>query len=575
MDGAPVPLNGSDPRFNVELEGSVQAGCIQMCEGNPCGAKSSCIPVGEEISCIALSDVDSEHLTVGVIVVIVFFGVLLITVIIIFVIFRVRQQLCFKKKPSDNYKESGMKSVNNSNNSHQDSGYGDTGEQTDEIFIQNHVAQQMSKYPGQNGNLVRPDIIGSDQNGRSAMPLEIDDGTVIIENGDILHSINNDIPERYDIDTASSIAPSDIDVHEHYRHFRDGRGQKFDKMSHYKRQHYTPQNPGIRESPVSTSSRGRTPIVLTDSPSIARKHNVTQNDSSPCTDRHLSSNRTHLKTSPKSLAARKGRNNHQSSNLKHSAFLPMNMYGSDYTRSGGRSNSDHSTSSYHSHISGLQDTHIIPRGAIHSECNTGAHSKHKTMDPYKKYQGGLTVEQVQRLNTHPQHAGQGSFLDLVSSSSNEHHIQQRNCSSHQDNSILLEAPDSTSEDSANDSFTCSEFEQDNPVYDKAWGDLDPGAMLFSKLAKVDNGANHNRINNPRMYHDGLNSKGNSFNSNSEEEPSLPPKLPNGQFNWDYLLNWGPSFERLVGVFKDIASLPDGESSGTIEDGALTNQEEYV
>jgi protocadherin Fat 4 len=26
--------------------------------------------------------------------------------------------------------------------------------------------------------------------------------------------------------------------------------------------------------------------------------------------------------------------------------------------------------------------------------------------------------------------------------------------------------------------------------------------------------------------------------------------------WDYLLNWGPNFESLIGVFKDIAELPD-------------------
>ena len=35
------------------------------------------------------------------------------------------------------------------------------------------------------------------------------------------------------------------------------------------------------------------------------------------------------------------------------------------------------------------------------------------------------------------------------------------------------------------------------------------------------------------------------------------KPPNGSsLGWDYLLNWGPNFESLVGVFKDIAELPD-------------------
>jgi protocadherin Fat 4 len=30
--------------------------------------------------------------------------------------------------------------------------------------------------------------------------------------------------------------------------------------------------------------------------------------------------------------------------------------------------------------------------------------------------------------------------------------------------------------------------------------------------------------------------------------------------WDYLLNWGPNFESLMGVFKDIAELPDSVNS---------------
>jgi hypothetical protein len=35
---------------------------------------------------------------------------------------------------------------------------------------------------------------------------------------------------------------------------------------------------------------------------------------------------------------------------------------------------------------------------------------------------------------------------------------------------------------------------------------------------------------------------------------------NGAINWDYFTDWGPSFEKLVGVFKDIASLPDGDET---------------
>ncbi|GLH01448.1 Uncharacterized protein GBIM_07594 [Gryllus bimaculatus] len=50
--------------------------------------------------------------------------------------------------------------------------------------------------------------------------------------------------------------------------------------------------------------------------------------------------------------------------------------------------------------------------------------------------------------------------------------------------------------------------------------------------------------------------------------------------WDYLLNWGPNFESLVGVFKDIAELPDSvngrvASSLRLPSSAPKPSEEYV
>lgn len=58
------------------------------------------------------------------------------------------------------------------------------------------------------------------------------------------------------------------------------------------------------------------------------------------------------------------------------------------------------------------------------------------------------------------------------------------------------------------------------------------------------------------------------------------KPPNGSsLGWDYLLNWGPNFESLVGVFKDIAELPDSNHGrSSLPNRVLVQskaQEEYI
>jgi hypothetical protein len=47
---------------------------------------------------------------------------------------------------------------------------------------------------------------------------------VIIDNGDINLTGNEDSPELYDLENASSIAPSDIDVSYYYGASRHGKG---------------------------------------------------------------------------------------------------------------------------------------------------------------------------------------------------------------------------------------------------------------------------------------------------------------------------------------------------------------
>jgi protocadherin Fat 4 len=130
----------------------------------------------------------------------------------------------------------------------------------------------------------------------------------------------------------------------------------------------------------------------------------------------------------------------------------------------------------------------------------------------------------------------------------------------------VDAHSSTSTDeSGNDSFTCSEIEYDNNSLN---GDNKYSKDSNDRRNKDKGNSSSNKPPMPPPY-DGFDS---SFRGSlstlvaSDDDLSTHMgglyRQPNGAspsattLGWDYLLNWGPNFESLMGVFKDIAELPD-------------------
>ena len=188
----------------------------------------------------------------------------------------------------------------------------------------------------------------------------------------------------------------------------------------------------------------------------------------------------------------------------------------------------------------------------------------------------LTLEEVDRLNSRPRESPASLMEAFSTSSENNTRKMAKKPYAYKDTSVLLEPPESSSDDSANDSFTCSEFEYEN---DKQKPDFDPNSRIFSNLTEVENETEDGAYHNKNFKSDGLDSGGNSFSSNgvgSSDEYQSKSKPPNNAFNWDDLLNWGPKFEKLVGVFTDIALLPDADNIDFSElEGKMTDKEEYV
>lgn len=158
---------------------------------------------------------------------------------------------------------------------------------------------------------------------------------------------------------------------------------------------------------------------------------------------------------------------------------------------------------------------------------------------------------------------------------------------HQDDDDDLDdnhsAASTTTDESGNDSFTCSEIEYDN-------NSVGTGTCGDGRGACVDEDDDDDGADTDRASPRGLGPRG-------PGKPALPPPPSYDGFDssfrgslstlvasdddvsthlgvhtrgplsgalspsatalgWDYLLNWGPNFQSLVGVFKDIAELPD-------------------
>jgi len=194
----------------------------------------------------------------------------------------------------------------------------------------------------------------------------------------------------------------------------------------------------------------------------------------------------------------------------------------------------------------------------------------------------LTAEELERLNVRPRTSSLVSTLDAVSCSSERVGVGVP--SHHLHHSQNVDASSTSSDESGNDSFTCSEIEYDTnsmngDTSSKYKGDSMPQNDCGTEAAS----------NKPESTYDGFDSsyRGSlstlvasdddlsSHIGNIYRQPAGAPTEPLG---WEYLLNWGPNFESLVGVFKDIAELPDtanGVGSLRIPNSLQKPSEEYV
>ncbi|XP_038648329.1 protocadherin Fat 4 isoform X1 [Scyliorhinus canicula] len=353
--------------------------------------------------------------------------------------------------------------------------------------------------------------------------------------------------EHYDIENASSIAPSDADIIQHYKHFRS-HTPKFSIQRHsplgFARQSplplgasslsYQPSySQGLRTTPLSHSSCQNPNPLSRHSPAPFSKPGTFYRNS-PARDLHLS----RREGSPIDM---------------HSDICQPGIF--NYASRLGRRSKSPQTMTGHSHGSRPGSRLKQPIEQIPLE----------TTPPV-----GLSIEEVERLNTPRPRNPSICSADHGRSSSDDD--CRRPLSRMRNPADGTPAPESSSDSDSHESFTCSEFEYDR----------DKPAVYTSRMPKLsqvnesdaDDEDNYAGKLKPRRYH-GRRAEGSSAALQaSHEDYKTQPKLGphgavTGAFNWDSLLNWGPGFGNYVDVFKDLASLPENATTEAKEE-ALKN-----
>lgn len=555
----------------------------------------------------------TDPLSIGITLVIVFFVILLVAILASFVVFRLRKQ--HKEKSGgpgamhgkhngtstlltgSGLVSTGSECVLNRGLHPSDHSIGFQADSSDimrghhlvgpELISRKYKERDLSSAEHQRPQ--RPDIIEREVVGKNPPLRDEHHPPIPPPNQHISHDHPggvdlNEYPEHYDLENASSIAPSDIDIVYHYKGYREAGVRKYKatpppvtSYTHHK--HGGAQSQPHRHSPHHTGPFGTRilPQCNQTTPSNAPR----QHQSTPLA--RLSPSSELSSQQPRILTL-----HDISGKPLQSALLATTSSSGGVGKDAMHSNSERSLNSpVMSQLSGQSSS------ASRTKPGPPPQAPMKAVSSVSQVQLTLTAEEIQRLNSRPRTSSLVSTLDAVSSSSEAprvsvapHHL------SHLHHSPADDAHSSTSTDeSGNDSFTCSEIEYDN---NSLCGDKFPKSGDDNERVRG-NDMGPSSSNPPPMpspFNDGFDSSfrgslstlvasdddlsshmGGIYRPQNASSPSTTA------LSWDYLLHCGLNIGDLMGVFNDIAKLPDTvngmPSSMHLPTSVKKPSEEYV
>ncbi|KAL1509863.1 hypothetical protein ABEB36_004537 [Hypothenemus hampei] len=488
------PLNGSGSIFaEVLLHGTISQGCNRLL-----GVDSAAI---------------QDPLSIGITLVIVFFVVLLVAILVSFVVFRLRKQ--YKEKTGAPNGSNGIHSKQNGGPSlginsvnegvltralhgmETSMSYHTDGDVIRGIGGHSLMGPELLPKKFKDRDILqgndpprpqRPDIIEREVVTKSP-PIREDHHPPLPPTSNHTHDhANNDLvsemPEHYDLENASSIAPSDIDIVYHYKGFREGGNVRKYKanppnVAGYHHKHGATAQVQHRHSPHHpTGFPPRAPPVATPT---NRGH-----QSTPLA--RLSPSSEMSAQQPRILTL-----HDISGKPLQSALLATTSSSGGVGKDVLHSNSERSLNSpVMSQLSGQSSGR---KGG--GPPQVGGASNSPAI--------GLTAEEIDRLHQRPRNSSLVSTLDAVSSSSEAPRVGGTNHLNNLHRSPVPETHHSSSstDESGNDSFTCSEIEYDNASLPGDDDKYKPSDLVESR--NRNDSSNGSKSNIPPPSYDGFDS----------------------------------------------------------------------
>ena len=422
----------------------------------------------------------TNPVNVGVVIVVIFFVILILAILGSFFAFRLKKKR-YKKMQNRSATDSHMNSVGLNNKAHEESSGGRRPAPQKPDIITERV-------------MVNASPIGYSPDYSASMVMQ-----------------EPDQPEHYDLENASSIAPSDIDIIYHYKGYREGsRGRELNRWAQANEK---ASNSPIRLTSLSNNKLQSTPLARL-SPSSEMSHQ---------TPRILTLQDISGKPLQSALLqAQQGRHSQRSQRITP--------------------------------LSNLSDS-------SGSDLNSSSRARRRK----KKKSPGLTTEEMERMN---RNSSMVSTLDGASMNSSTRKKSKFNELLETNTELLQDDNSSSDSPSENDSFTCSEYEYDAPYENtKPMDSSTPGGMVFRKLNNVSD--------SDRLRPESAGARGSLTTLNVSDDDLSGFASASGPASWESLLNWSPNFNAFLGVFKDIAELPDIDSDQRPNPVGDREEEEYI
>ena len=440
----------------------------------------------------------TDPVNVGIVIVIIFFVILICAILGSFFVFRWKK-LRYKKMQNRSVTDSQANSGMGMNNK--------THEEGGRINRQKKLNTTIPQ---------KPDVIEREMVNES--PLGYSQRDDLPDYSASMVMQEPDQPEHYDLENASSIAPSDIDIIYHYKGYREGgrhgRELNMDRWGH--------TNEKMASSPIRLTSLGNNKMQSTPLARLSPSSEMSHQTPRILTLQDISGKPLQSAL----LQTQQGRHSQRSQRM-----TPL------------------------SHLSDSSG----------SDLNSSSRARRRK----KKKTPSLTPEEMERVNNLGRNSSLVSTLDGVSMDSTGVRKKNKFNDLLETNTELLHDENTSSDSpSENDSFTCSEYEYDAPYENsKQLDSSTPGGMVFRKL--------NNLSDSERLRAEGSGGRGSLTTLNVSDDDLSGFVSPSGPASWESLLNWSPNFNAFVGVFKDIAELPDIDSDVRPSPLGDREEEEYI